>query len=80
MTPTEPRPVTTDERALFDRIRRHPDVGLVSVLFDGQPTAAIAHMDVAAGEIFPLAVLVTPEMFARLTPPGPAEVIHAPVS
>ena len=80
MSQDQTRPVTTDERTLFDRIRCHPDVGLVSVLFDGQPTAAIAHIDVAAGEIFPLAVLVTPEMFDRLTPPGPAEVIHAPVS
>lgn len=69
------RPVTMDEQALFDRIRCHPDIGLVSVTFDGEDTAALAHVDVEAGTIFPLAILITPAMFARLTPPGNPETI-----
>jgi hypothetical protein len=62
------RLLTEDERNAFSWIRDADNVLLIRAWFDGQEAAVIAAVE--EEEIIPLAVLVTDELFSRLTGPG----------
>lgn len=69
------RPITDKERATFDAIREAPNMALVQTAFDGIETAIIACLvpsEDGSGdtEMHPVAVLVTEDMFDRITPPS----------
>lgn len=68
-----PRPLTDEERNTFKFIHdRDSNTGLIQVVFDGEDVAVIAAFDEAENDeiiVTPLAVLVTPAMFAKMTDP-----------
>lgn len=66
------RPITDEEMEVFEAIQDCVNMCLVQVQFDGQETAVICAYEVIDGvtEFEPLAILVTPEIIARITPPN----------
>ena len=67
------RPITDNEREIFEAIQDAPNIALVQTTFDGEDTAVIAAIseDPATGgyRVAPLAVLVTDAIMARLADP-----------
>lgn len=65
--------ITEAHRDVFNALTsgEYDNFALVSTIFDGEPTATIATVTLDEGEylVTPVAVLVTPAMFDRLTGP-----------
>lgn len=66
-----PRPLTDNEREVFEAIRHAPNIALIQTQFDGEATAVITAVNRHGKEfhVTPLAVLVTDAITARLTDP-----------
>jgi hypothetical protein len=72
MPEREPRALTEVEQEAFEFIRASKHVALVQCWFDGEATAVISYVSEDDDDhvtIVPMAVLITPEMFNRITPP-----------
>lgn len=71
---TTPQPISDDQRETFDALTSgdFTNFALISTLFDGEPTVAIAAIVEEGGTyiIQPLYVAVTDTMFDRLTDPA----------
>jgi len=68
--------LTEEERAKFDFIISSKSVGLMRVLFDDEPAAAICIFTEAPDgsyDVVPVAVLVNDSLFDRFTPPDGTE-------
>jgi hypothetical protein len=65
------RPLTDDEREIFDAVQNAGNIALVQTQFDGEETAVIAAVYEDGDEriMEPLAVLVTDAIMARLMNP-----------
>jgi hypothetical protein len=67
-----PRPLTGEETETFTAIQGASNIALIQTTFDGQDTAVIASIvqdENNGGMVYPLAVLLTPEMMDKLADP-----------